>query len=399
MLRAALPLLLCLAACDSAFKETETDADLGPADLAGADGDGQPDAAPPECPAPGDVKSETVDTLHEPGAYSSIAVDGAGAIHVSYYAAGPTPGPMGGEWHDARYSVWRGGAWQSEDIYTPGVVGGYTALGLDPTGKVHVVFYDWGQRDLIHAWRESQGWKPAAPLSTTYNDGWGNDLAVDPSGTVHVITFKGAEGQIDGEWHYLRRVATKWDAPVVLHAPAGGQGPKSGIAVDDKGTVHVSFCDHNGELRHRSGTAGSFTPALILDTGLGELCASDIALDSDGQAQISYHDSASKTLKLVGQSGGTFGAPVTLDSSGDVGRNNAVAAGPSGDLWVAYYDATNLDLKVIRRQAGSWGQPKTVDSAGEVGRYVSAAVGPGGELHASHYDMGNKALRHTRVCP
>lgn len=393
--RLALALLL-LGGCHTGFKETDADATI-PHDGPRPEGStSDSEVVPPECPAK--VKSEDVDSVHEPGAYSSIVVDGKGDVHISHMAQGPTPGPMGGDWFDARYTVRRAGLWSSEDIYTPGVVGAYSALGLGPGGELHVVFYSYSSRDLVHSWRDSQGWKPAQVMSTSYNDGWGTDLAVDSSGTVHVVTFKGAEGTIDGEWLYLRRVGSKWQSPVVLESPAGGGGPSSGIAVDSTGTVHVSFSNHLGQLKYRSGKDGSFKTAVILDTGLGELCRSDLALDGQGQVHISYYDSVPKTLRYIGQTGGIFGQAVTLDSAGQVGANNAIAAGDD-DVWIAYHDADNRDLKLIRRAKGSWGQAVPVDTAGEVGLHVSAALGPGGELHISHYNMTSKSLRHTRVCP
>jgi hypothetical protein len=385
-----------VAGCDSGFKATEDASSAKDGGSEASSADLEHDLLASGCP--GAVQSEDVDTKHEPGSYSSIAVEDDGTIHVSHIATGPTPGPMGGDWHDARYSVRRGGTWTSEDIYTPGVLGQFTALGVGPDGKVHVIFYSYSTRDLVYAWRGSQSWSTEV-LKTSYSDGWGSDLAVDGSGAVHVITFKGASGTIDGEWHYLRRVGTKWDSPVVLQTMAGGNGPKSGITVAKDNTVHVSFSDADGKLKYRSGKDGAFNQAQTLDTGLGQSCSSDIALDGQGQVHISYYDSTQKRLRYIGQVGGIFGSPRDLDSAGTVGSYNAVAATDKGDLWVGYYDFTNQDLKLIRRQNGSWGKPETVDSAGHVGRQVSAAVGPSGALHLSHYNVSVNALRHTRVCP
>jgi hypothetical protein len=401
--RSLIPVLLvALLGCDSSFKETPDGEvrDGGVKDGPAKTPDGaSPDGEVPECP--GSRRSEDVDGTHEPGSYTSIAVESDGTVHVSHYAAGPTPNPFGvGGWHDARYSVRRAGKWSSEDILGPGVVGGFTALGIGPTGKLHTVFYDWAQKDLIYAWNEGSGWK-VETMHTTDNDGWANALAVDSSGTVHVVTFKGATGTVNGEWHYLRRIGAKWESRVVLDAPAGGFGPRPGIAAGSDGTVHVSLCNHQGQLKYRSGKDGSFKPALILDTGLGEKCNTSLALDDKGQVHISYHDHSAKTLRYIGQSGSSFGSPKTLDSVGEVGFYNAIATNKrTGDLWVAFSDLTQQDLKVIRRPPGAgWGQPQTVDSAGNVGRYVSAAVGPEDELHVSHLNATAKALRHTRICP
>jgi len=356
------------------------------------------DAAPPECPGP--TVSVDLDTVKEPGLYTSTAIDGQGNVHVSHFAQGPAPDLSGnGGYHDARYSVRRGGVWSNEEIFTPGVVGAFSALGLGPGGEVHTIFYQDGARDLLYSWRDAKGWKSPVAIASDGNVGWGNDLAVDPSGAVHVVTFQGAQGVDDGAVLYLRKVGASWQAPVTLEAPAGGQGPKSGIAASPDGTVDVSLCDGSGQLKYVKGKDGVFAKGIVLDTGLGASCASDLALGDAQGVQIAYFDATKKVLRFVGQAGGVFGAPVTLDSSGVVGSFNAIAANTGGDLWVAYYDFTNLDLKLIRRKAGSWGAPETLDSVGHVGRYVSAALGPGDVLHVAHWNATALALRYTRVCP
>lgn len=390
---------LLLGACNSGFTAVTDGA--GPTDGGrdAAAGDSSDAGLPVGCPGP--PRSEDVDAIHECGAYSDIAVEPDGTVHISHIATGPQPGPLGGDWHDARYSVLRGGSWTSEDIYTPGVLGQFTGLGVGPDGKLHVVFYSYSDQDLVYSWRGATSWTTQA-LKTSAADGWGSDLAVDAAGIVHVITFRGASGTDDGQWLYLRREGTSWDGAVVVQTMAGGNGPKSGIAVGTDGTAHLCFSDAAGRLRYRTGKEGTFKAAQTLDTNLGDSCGCDIALESTGakaQVHISYYDSAHKRLRHIGQSGGTFAAPRDLDSTGTVGSHNAIAASAAGDVWVAYYDFTNQDLKLIRRTGGSWGKPETIDSAGHVGRHVSAALGPGGALHISHWNVTAKALRYTRVCP
>jgi hypothetical protein len=399
-------ILALLAACNgSGFKPLEDrgGAELGSAE-AGLDArasDARRDSPPtPVSECPGPVKSEDVDDKKEPGRYTSIVVDPAtGDLHVSHFAQGPTPDILGnGGYHDARYSVRRNGSWTNEEIYTPGVVGGFTAIGFT-TGKVHVAFYDWAQKKLLWSWRDTSSWKSPKVIAGEGNVGWGNDLATDSGGGVHAVTFAGSMSTNQGKVLYLRRVGVDWQAPVTLEAAAGEQGPKSGIVVRPDGKVAVSLCDGAGQLKLVVGAEGSFGAPQILDGGLGSSCGSDLAVDGSGDLHVAYYDSTKKVLKYIGQASGVFGQPLVLDSSGVVGSYNAIAATPAGDLWVAYYDFTNLDLRVIRRRAKAWGQPETVDSAGHVGRYVSAAIGLEGELHVMHWSEDASALRHTRICP
>jgi len=402
-LSAALSVVVLLPACRHGFTpipvpEEGTDrrvearvAEVGAADRGLGD---RPTVA--DCPGP--IASQDVDTVHDPGQYPSVAVDAQGNIHISHLAAGEPFDLFGnGGYWDARYSVRRGGAWQSEDISTSGVVGAFGAIGLGPAGEVHAVFYKDGDRDLLYARRDASGWKLTQDILSAGDSGWGTDLAVDASGTVHVVTFSRPSSGKD-QVVYLRRVGASWEAPVVLEPDTFDTGPKSGIAVAPDGTVHVSLEDAAGHLKYRRGKDGVFEPAQIVDNGL-VASASDIAVDGSGDAHIAYYDGGKKVLKLVGQRAGIFAAPMVLDSSGVVGSYHRIVATPSSDLWIAYYDFTNLDLRLIRRQGGSWGPPQTIDSAGHVGRYASAALGPDGALHIAHWNEDARALRHTRVCP
>jgi hypothetical protein len=359
------------------------------------DGTLRPDSATPLCPGP--VFSRDVDSTRQPGQHTSIAVNAQGEVHISHYSAGDPPGPLGANgYHDARYSVLRGGVWRNEEIYTAGLVGAFSAIGLGPSGEVHAIFYQDGVRRLLHSWRDASSWKaPVAIAGSGGGDptGWGNDLAVDASGSVHVVTFTSQGDQV----LYVRRVATVWEAPVPV---AQGSGDKSGIAVDAQGKVHISFCSAGGQLRHVVGQGTAWGTPQILDSGIGA-CPSDLAIDGQGDVHIGYYDGARKALKYVGQGKGVFGAPITLDapSGVSVGSFNAIAATSGGDLWLAYHDFTGGDLKLIRRQGGSWGAPQAIDTAGYVGRWVSAALGPAGELHIAHWNGDTTSLRYTRVCP
>jgi hypothetical protein len=405
-MRVALLLLVTASACQSGFRPLDDARPLTDTPVAGEqrrdgsradrlDGAAHPDGATPVCPAP--ITSQDVDSNRQPGQYTSIAVSAQGVVHISHYAAGDPPGPLGANgYHDARYSVLRAGSWTNEEISTAGVVGAYSAIGLGPSGEVHVVFYQDGTRRLLHSWRDATSWKaPVAIAGSGAGDatGWGNDLAVDAFGNVHVVTFTNQNDQV----LYVRRVGSTWDAPVQL---AQGTGDKSGIAVDAQGKVHVSFFGADGQLKHVVGEGKAWGTPQALDSDLGTSSPSDLAIDGQGDVHISYYDSARKALKYVGQAKGVFGAPITLDSPAGttVGSSSSIATGASG-VWVAYYDFTNGDLKLIRRPAGSWGAPQTIDTAGHVGRWVSAALGPGGELHVSHWNGDTTSLRYTRVCP
>lgn len=124
---------------------------------------------------------------------------------------------------------------------------------------------------------------------------------------------------------------------------------------------------------------------------------------------ISYYDVTNGDLKYTRATDvdgvAAWGAPVTIDSTGDVGsyaslqivNNNPIVDG--GVPAISYYDATGGDLKYVRalNQAGSsWGTPTVVLGTGDVGRFSSLQMVNGGAA-MSFYDATSGDLRFARI--
>ena len=83
-----------------------------------------------------------------------------------------------------------------------------------------------------------------------------------------------------------------------------------------------------------------------------------------------------------------------MDSNGDVGGYTSIALNTAGNAHISYYDATNGDLKYATNTSGSW-VAATVDNNGDVGYYTSIALDTSDNAHISYFDNTNGDLKYA----
>ena len=157
-----------------------------------------------------------------------------------------------------------------------------------------------------------------------------------------------------------------------------------------------------------------FTMLIFIFLIQNNVLAAPVTIDSTGDVgmhpsmitinnhtAISYYDATNKELKYIrasNLSGTAWDTPVTLDSTGKVGKFISMAI-VSGNPAVSYYDSTKGDLKYIRASdaAGtSWDTPVTLDSTGDVGEYSSMTI-VNNNPAISYYDKTNGDLKFIRA--
>lgn len=222
----------------------------------------------------------------------SVTVDDNGNPWVAY-----TTNSAGQE---VRVATSDGGKWTTSTVFTiPQCAGcpqpGPTKIGVTPDGPV-VAFVDTSSGEVDLARASARGWQ-VAPIGSGAT-GQGLDLTVDKDGNPIVTYFTEKDLAVavtSGGAVTLGQVAA---APASnADAKGGNFTPTSGVAVDDSGTIYVTWAGDEG-VALASGDGTTFTPVETgVDTGNGAYPS--IATKADGSAvYVAWYDTATKALMM-----------------------------------------------------------------------------------------------------
>jgi hypothetical protein len=214
--------------------------------------------------------------------------------------------------------------WRIERVES-GMVGLYSSLVLDSAGRPHISYYDYGEDDLMYAYRGDSGW------------------------VTETVDY------------------------------AGYYGAYTSLALDSADRPHISYCEctndtcatcedlryawHDGSIWHveEAHTAGT-------DNVGGH---TSIALVAD-RPHISYYDFTHSALRYVYKDSGGTPHWAMLDNSADVGQYTSLAIA-SGYRYISYFDDTANELKYAYYNGSSW-TTQTLDSTTDTGYFSSLAL-------------------------
>lgn len=326
------------------------------------------------------------------GLYSSIAVDGAGKVHISYYDL---------DNGDLKYASRQSGAasWSVQRLDEDGNVGQYSSIAVEGGGNVHISYYDATptRQDLKYATNVAGAWVKST-LESAGNVGQYNSIAVDGAGKVHIGYYDSSNG-------YLKFIAGKsgvWGAPENVDSVGNvGRYASLALSVNLKGEsiAHIAYYDGAGaNLRYATNTTGSWVVDSTLDNGgdVGKYASLALSVDKDGNpvVQISYFDATFNNLKYISNATLAW-VPSTIDTAGDAGRYSSLAVDKKGWLHIGYYDLLARKLKYATNESSGVWRESIVPDVGDVGRYASLAVDASGFAHISYYDLDNRDLRYA----
>lgn len=237
---------------------------------------------------------ETADGATNVGGWPSLVLDDLGA-HVSYFDSANRL--LKAAHRDL------GGAWTSETVDDNGPsvasVGQQSSLAVDAAGGLHVTYSE-NQAYLKYATRPRSGAWTSTRIDGLSSGLW-SSLFIDRSGDLHVA---GCSRFASGDLHYAQKSGLSWPREIVETQADGNVGWSASLAVDAAGEQHIVYFDKgNGDLRyaHRAGKSGAWEKTTLAAPGtppdLGRYVA--VAVDARRILHAVYYDPRSADLQYA----------------------------------------------------------------------------------------------------
>jgi hypothetical protein len=319
------------------------------------------------------------------GAYSAqLGIDGEGDATAAWTEA------IGG--HSVLRSAERpvGGTWSA-----PFSVSGSTAEAEEPT----LVENEAG--DAVLAWRERSETTEAIQASVRMaGGGWGAvetfdplgtnarepAVAIDPDGNVAVAWTEGG-GSTEIEAATMEANGA-WSEPEPLSSPSEN-GVEAEVTVTVGGSVTVAWVGTAGGNDHvvlaSKEFGGTWVGEPPLSTGSSATERINLASEPSGEV-VAVWSRMSGGIYVVETarkaSGGGWGSPEPISTSGQSAREPDLAVNRAGDAVIAWRSpeaGSNFLIEATHlRAGGSWTLPHVVSATGTEAEVPSVAIGPAG---------------------
>lgn len=296
---------------------------------------------------------------------------------------------------------------------------GPTSLALGADGSLHAV-YTQAESGLTYA-HFAAGQPDWAPIFEPVDRDSGvqsASIAVDGSGTVHIVYYRATEPGTTAPplelWHARRAPGeTTWTLSLLADAGLSYQvyGVDTGIAVDAAGVVHVAYfvstfanadvwvatLQADGRWAREQVTTGARVDA---DAAAGDL---SLGAGPDGTLHLAFYDYVAHTLRYAHHAvAGTWkveAAPVAALTPGDASEGifSSLAVDGEGVVHVGYariIDRTHGEFWYARLVPGAGWVTERVDRTPDaVGSSPSVAVAPDGTVYAVFQNWTHPQLR------
>ena len=307
---------------------------------------------------------EVVDQEGDVGMYNALVLDSSGTAHIAYFDADNSA---------LKYATNGSGSWVVQTLTTNDLVEGYTSIGVETAGTVHVAFCGNG---LWYANNSGGEWKSPSILAAT---GCQNDMDVSGDGGVFIGYVS-----TDGLSYFGRSTdADAWETDLIQTGTVSD--PAIVAAPGDR--VHLTYAKA-GALEYAHNEAGGFQTWVVDDSGDAGRYSSIAYVN--GTMHVSYNDAANGALKYASNSGGDW-TTLTVDENAQGGTHTSIALDEGGTVHISYFGDTAV--KYASNFAAVWETGAVDAKVGSGGAASSLAVDADGYIHISFYDANDGLLK------
>ena len=312
-----------------------------------------------------------------------VALDDSGAPHVAFMSAAPPTPPTPGRGVHAMVHATRGAAgWTREVVEADNDnaadgVGAGGSLAIDASGTLHVVYLGktdvlYSPRPLRHARATAGGYEiesigPAEPLLS----GRTRTLAT-PDGELHVAASRWLGGQyVHGTWGSWSGVAL----------PGGRSATAFAIAIDGDGdSVHAVRADNDGVLAGISIDGADFQTSQI-DANVTVVSSAAVAADAQGSPRIALlrRDAQGTHIEAVRRDGSAWRVE-RVDDDASSAHRPSIVLDAAGRASIAYL-APDGSIRVADDGGGAgtdWTSEVAVAGSGAAPLAFALALAPDG---------------------